>query len=223
MKNYIKIIACYIFFICFCGCIKNNISLSYCVTPKTSNSDICLVLENTSKVSYIYYIPSSVDEDGWNYYIGTKHIIRDEIGQEPKVNSVYIDRLFPNEKEMNEFLLNEKKDSLLWKEFQSRGINVDFFWTKSYKKMQKDKFILSPNEQHTFTKKNIFSIKQLNSSGSYYKFNLKKRYTIQTEIIFDSTRIKKHLLKKDLDSLKNNGIKIFHGKLITEKVPLIID
>lgn len=66
-----------------------------------------------------------------------KILILDEYGIEPKTKIVYLDRLFPNDKEIDEFLLNEKKDSLLWKRFLNMGLKVDFFWVKQYNIIKK--------------------------------------------------------------------------------------
>ncbi|MCT2562278.1 hypothetical protein [Chryseobacterium herbae] len=206
------------------SCNKKRMDFKFCYDSCLANESICFIMENNSDKKYIYYLPSSISDEGWGYYTGTKIIINDSDGQEPKVSGpIYLDKLFLNEKEMNEFILNEKKDSLLWINLLNKGMNIDYYWVKSYRAMQKNKFFVGPNEKNKFFKKIVFFKKQLKESGTYYTFDKNKKYFIQVEMEFDSTRIKEHLTPFDLDSLRKNHIKIFHGKLKTKKVPLILE
>lgn len=56
-----------------------------------------------------------------------------------------------------------------------------------------------------------------------YEFNNKEKYFIQLVYSSDSTFVKQNISKKLLDSLRKNDIKIFHGTIYSNKVPLKFD
>ncbi|NML58405.1 hypothetical protein [Chryseobacterium cheonjiense] len=205
------------------SCSKKGVKIRFCNDLYLTNDKACFIIENKTNKKYIFYPPSSIEDNDWSYYLGTKFIITDEKGIEPKVSNLYLDNSIPDEKEMDKFLLNEKKDSLLWKDFLNRGIKVNYNWVKSYKSMRKNKFILLPNQENKLLKKITFFKSQLEKSGTYYTFDKNKKYFIHIEMEFDSTKIKEYLTPMDLDSLRKNNISIFHGSLKTEEIPLIIE
>ncbi len=217
MKNRIKIFIVGVFILSSCA--KKEVNFQFCNDTCNVNEKVCFIMKNNTEEKYAFL--SSLTDSTENGAM--KILILDEYGIEPKTKIVYLDKLFPNDKEIDEFLLNEKKDSLLWKNFLNMGLKVDFFWVKQYNVIKKNSFVLDHNADKKFFKNIIFLEKQLKNSGSYYIFEKNKKYTIQAEIDFDSVRIKKYLTKIDLDSLKRNNIKIFHGKLKTEKIPLLIE
>ncbi|BAP33616.1 uncharacterized protein CHSO_4579 [Chryseobacterium sp. StRB126] len=180
------------------------------------------MINNDTGVKYIFYPPSFINSGGWGYLGGTI-LITDKEGKEPIVSTVYIDREQPRGKEMDQFILNERKDSLLWKKLLNQGVKIDYWGTKTYKVITKSKFVLAPDKEKTISKKISIFKKDLESSGAYYTFDKKKDYFIQVELNFDRTEVKKYLPEEQLDSLKKNNIKIFHGILKTKKIPLILD
>lgn len=210
-----------VFIMCF-SCTQKVVSLNFCDSAYDANKNSCLVLRNNTDVKYIFYPPSFINSGGWGY-LGGSILITDKEGKEPTVNTAYIDREQPRGKEMDQFICNEHKDSLLWKKLLAQGVKIDYWGTKAYKVITKSKFILAPGDEKIIPKKISIFKKDLESSGSYYSFDTKKEYFIQIELKFDSTEIKKYLPQEELDSLKKNNIKIFHGALKTKKIPLLLD
>lgn len=216
MKNKIIILIISIFSLL--GCTKKKVDFGFCISTYRANDEIiCFTVKNNSEKKYAFFSPSLANNND------IKLILHDEAGNEPKINTLYLDNLFPDEKEARIFLTNEKKDSLLWKNLIHKGLKVDFFESKQYYLLKKSSFILYSNEKKQFSKKIVLLKKQLKKSGSYYTFQKNQKYTIQVEIDFDSMNVKKFLTPDDLDSLKRSNIKIFHGKLRTERIPLIVD
>lgn len=211
-----------IVFIMCLSCTPKGVTLNFCDSAYDANKNSCLVLRNNTDIKYIFYPPSFINSGGWGY-LGGSILITDKEGKEPTVSTIYIDKEQPRGKEMNQFILNERKDSLLWKKLLAQGVKIDYWGTKTYKVITKSKFVLAPDKEKKISKKISIFKKDLESSGAYYTFDKKKDYFIQVELNFDSTEIKKYLPEEQLDSLKKNNIKIFHGILKTKKIPLILD
>lgn len=204
------------------GCARKGVTLNFCDAEYHSSKSSCLVINNDTDIKYIFYPPSFINSGGWGY-LGGSILITDKEGKEPTVSTIYIDKEQPRGKEMNQFILNERKDSLLWKKLLAQGVKIDYWGIKTYKVITKSKFVLAPDKEKKISKKISIFKKDLESSGAYYTFDKKKDYFIQVELNFDSTEIKKYLPEEQLDSLKKNNIKIFHGILKTKKIPLILD
>lgn len=209
------------------SCSKGNrIDLNFCEDSiQSKNNTVNLEIRNNSNENYIFCIPSSMYEKsfgGYSKLINFK--LTDENGIEPKTNGpVYLDKLFPTEEEMDLQIERKRKDSLLWKKLLNEGLKIDYSWVEDYKIIKGNSIVINSNQKKKISKKIVFFKSQLEQSGTYYTFDKNKRYFIQIEMEFDSTKIKEHLTPIDLDSLRKNQIKIFHGKLKTEKIPLIID
>ncbi|MDN3691054.1 hypothetical protein QWZ06_01600 [Chryseobacterium tructae] len=218
MKQVVLLI---VFIMCL-SCTRKEVNLSFCDTVYHTNQNSCFILENNTDVKYIFYPPSFVQDSEWGY-LGGRALITDEEGNEPPVNTVYINKGTPTGKAMDQFILNKHKDSLLWKKLLAQGVRVDYWGAKQHKVMTKTKFVLNPGEEKEISKKISIFQKDLESSGSYYSFDKKEKYSIQIELDFDSSEVKKYLPAEQLDSLKKNNIKIFHGVLKTKKIPFVLD
>ncbi|SDJ50336.1 hypothetical protein [Chryseobacterium jejuense] len=218
MKQILLLI---VFIMCL-SCTQNGVTLNFCDAVYHTNKNSCLVLNNDTGVKYIFYPPSFVQDSEWGYLGGNIVIVNKE-GKEPKINTVYIDREQPRGKEMDQFIFNKHKDSLLLKKLLAQGARIDYWGVKKYKVITKSKFVLASDEEKTISKKISIFKKDLEASGSYYTFDKKKEYFIQIELNFDSTEIKKYLPEQQINSLKKKNIKIFHGVLKTKKIPFILD
>ena len=216
---YIIILLC----INLLSCHEKEIEFDACESSHNTKSLYCLVLKNNSNLNYAFYNTFFGDNNNWGYNADAKIYIQDQNGKSPEANNIYIDERIPNSIEMKKFLENEKKDSILWKDLLKKDAKVSYEWFKKYKSLIKSRIILFPNKKYNFSKNIFFFKNQLQSSGTYYSFDKNKKYFIQIELTFDSIKIKDRLTINDLDSLKKNKIKIFHGKLKTEKTPLIIE
>lgn len=217
-----KLIVLPIVFTISLSCTRKEVKLKFCDAVYHTNQNSCFVLKNNTDVKYIFYPPSFVDDEKWGY-LGGRVWITDKEGKEPVVHTAYINRGTPTGKEMDQFILNEHKDSLLWKKLLVQGLQVDYWGAKNHKVITKTKFVLTPGGEKKIPKKISIFKKDLESSGTYYSFDKKKKYFIQIELNFDSTEIKKYLPTGQLDSLKKNNIKIFHGILKTKKIPIVLD
>lgn len=216
-----QILVLIVFILCL-SCTQKGVTLNFCDSEYDTNKNSCLALRNNTDIKYIFYPPSFINSEGWGS-LGGSILITDKEGKEPTVNTVYIDREQPRGKEMDQFILNEHKDSLLWKKLLAQGVKIDYWGAKAYKVITKSKFVLAPDDQKKISKKISIFKKDLESSGTYYTFEKKNEYFIQIELKFDTTEIKKYLPEEQLDSLKKNNIKIFHGILKTKKIPLLLD
>ncbi|MCC3214757.1 hypothetical protein LIV57_05705 [Chryseobacterium sp. X308] len=201
------------------SCNRKGVTLSFCDVIYPTNKKSCLVYNNETDIKYIFYPPSFISSEEWGY-LGGNIWITDKEGKEPPNNDIFIDKAQPTGKAMDQYIINEHKDSLLWKRLLAQGLRVDYWGAKKYKVITKSKFVLGPGDEKEISEKISIFKKDLETSGSYYSFDKKKEYFIQIGLNFDSTEIKKHLTHYELDSLKRNNIKIFHGKLKTEKIPL---
>lgn len=206
-------------FIMCLSCTRKEMKLNFCDTVYRTKQNSCFVLENDTDVKYIFYPPSFIGDEEWGY-LGAIVKITDEEGKEPRVNTVYINKGTPTGKAMDQFMMNAHKDSLLWKKLLAQGVRIDYLGAKQYKVITKTKFVLNPGDEREISKKISIFQKDLESSGTYYSFDQKKKYFIQIELDFDSTEIKKYLPAQQLDSLKKNNLKIFHGILKTKKIPI---
>lgn len=103
--------------------------------------------------------------------------------------------------------------------FKKKG----FYWDYKYDLLKKQSFVLRPSESKILDIKkninvNVFAetlTKDLSIMPEYENMGLRLMYYI------DSTQIKDFfLLQSDIDSLHKNKIKIFHGTVYSNKVPL---
>lgn len=98
------------------------------------------------------------------------------------------------------------------------------FWNIKYYKIKKNSFYIHPFSSDTIVIKfdldiNLDKIAVVYDLSGYDKNDLKNS-KLQIAIRIDSTEAKNLLLPKDLDSLRKNNIKIFHGIIYSNKVPL---
>jgi hypothetical protein len=56
-----------------------------------------------------------------------------------------------------------------------------------------------------------------------YSLEKSKKYYAQLIIKIDSNEVKKFLLSQEIDSLRKNNIKIFHGTIYSNKVSLVVE
>ena len=220
-----KLLYIYIFIIllCFFNCAENQVKFDFCKKKHKIEGSTCFYIKNSTDSKYAFFLPSFSDDNDWVYYPGARIIVKDNNDKDPPVSSIYKDKLMPNNSQLDSLYLSEKKDSLFWKNILKKGVVVDYYWVKKYKFLRKNMLILKRGEEKQFSKQIFLLEKQIKQSGGYYIFDPKKKYTIQIEVIFDSTIIKKQLLATEADSLKRNNIKIFHGKLLTSKIPISLD
>ena len=68
----------------------------------------------------------------------------------------------------------------------------------------------------------VIKYKNLESSG-IYQINRKKKYFGRIEYMIKQEYIDKYIPQQMIDSLKNKGYKFFTGKLVSNKVPLVLD
>jgi hypothetical protein len=63
----------------------------------------------------------------------------------------------------------------------------------------------------------------IDKSHMYYDLDKKKKYRKKIFYAINREFIKKNLARNKIDSIEKKGIKIFIGKLVSNKVPLIIN
>lgn len=220
-RNNMRISYSIIIFVCgLISCSKKEVDFNLCNSSYDTKNITCFVIENNSTTGYAFYNSNFSADSNRHNIIDCKIQIVDENGASPKSNNIYIDNLFPSEIDIKRFLGEEKKDSVLWNSLLTQGIRVDYQWVKQYRSLKENKILLLPKGQHKFSLNIPLLRKQLQRSGTYYSFEKNKKYFIEIELTFDSVKIKNSLLAADIDSLKKNKIKIFHGNIKTKKVAI---
>ncbi|MBP2617101.1 hypothetical protein [Chryseobacterium jejuense] len=150
MKQILLLI---VFMMCL-SCTPKGVTLNFCDSVYDANKNSCLVVRNNTDVKYIFYPLSFINNAGWGY-LGGSILITDKESKEPTVNTVYIDREQPRGKEMDQFICNAHKDSLLWKKLLAQGVKIDYWGTKTFKVITKSKFVLAPDDQKETLKENF--------------------------------------------------------------------
>ncbi|MGN7864121.1 hypothetical protein [Chryseobacterium sp. 22458] len=173
------------------------------------------ILKNPTKYDYVFYSFGSTGIDGVSIINDNKIIIEDE-----KNNSINEKDIFINSRN---YFRSYKSDSISMNYFSSKGFHRDLYWFASNREMKKNSIFLNSKKKKIFNRDIALLVDQVKSTGSYFSLKKNKKYFIQIEIDFDSVKIKEYLTPIDLDSLKRNNIKIFHGKLKTEKILLEFD
>ncbi|PIF30076.1 hypothetical protein CLU81_0470 [Flavobacterium sp. 9] len=98
--------------------------------------------------------------------------------------------------------------------------NNDFDFSNS---IRKNSFVLYPNQSKYFQTIIYLPLKEANiydNSISYFIFKNKIKYDFNLIYISDSTQTKKSLPEFKLKELQENYVKIFHGKLFSNKIPV---
>ncbi len=126
--------------------------------------------------------------------------------------------------------LRKRKDSLLKLNsllIKENGNEKNGLWGLQYFSIKKNNFYLKPHGSIDIKVKinlegSVEKSLLIGDISVYNKKHLEDSH-IQIAIRVDSTEAKELLLTKDLDSLKKNNIKIFHGTVYSNKVPLVVE
>lgn len=116
-----------------------------------------------------------------------------------------------------------KNKELIMKKYAHLLQDYDSAWVFQHAKIIENAVIISKNQQIEmrldfipfYTKESYLFLK---SSG--FELNQDKQYYAQLRLEIDSVKIYKHLTNQYLDSLESNNIKIFHGSIESNKIPL---
>lgn len=104
------------------------------------------------------------------------------------------------------------------------GFKDRIYWGVKYHEVKKNGFFLKPKEEKELIIRShiSFDIKaHYYDQTSFSSKELEKVAYAQLILYIDSSQIKRDLLlSKDIDSLRKNNIKIFHGTIYSNKVPL---
>lgn len=179
-----------------------------------NNIDHKFVLDNPTRYKYVFYSFGSTGVDN-SYMSDNVIIIEDE-----KNNRIEEKDIFVNSKN---YFTSHNSDSIKMNYYNSKGFHKDKYWFSYNREMKKNSIFLNANEHKIFNRDIALLYEQIKSTGAFFSLKKDKKYFIQIEIDFDSINIKEFLTPDDLDSLKRNNIKIFHGKLRTKRIPLIVD
>lgn len=202
-----------IIFIFFLSC---NSEISYDFSEdkfRTNSINHGFVLKNPTKYNYAFYSFASTG------VVITPIISNNEITIiDGKNNKIKEKDIFINNKE---YFNNYRIDSINMNFYNSINFHKDIFWFATNREIKKNAVFLKSEQNIIFKRKIALLYNQIKATGSYFKLNKNINYFLQIEINFDSTKIKRYLTPLDLDSLRKNNIKIFHGKLRTKKIPLI--
>jgi hypothetical protein len=105
-------------------------------------------------------------------------------------------------------------------ELNYSGAKYDYDFSNS---IRKNSFVLYPNQTKYFQCVVYLPLKEssyYDNTISYFTLKSEMEYSFNLIYIADSTLLKKNLQKHKLKELKENSIKIFDGKLISNKIPL---
>lgn len=206
---------------------KYNLECKILNTSLRDGEFVDVVFKNNSKYKYcviidtLFYSKSKFSYDG-NFhnpilFLYSKKGIEVPIIMEVKDSGFQYDSInFISEKGS---FLRKKADTLLIDE------------NKMYSKLNKNGFV------NTLTIYKIESGKSLqlripfnlvvkylkNNLHEYYEMDKAKKYNGRIEYLIKQEYIEKYIPKEKIDLLKKTGYKIFTGKLISNKVPLIIE
>ncbi|CAI8846719.1 Lipoprotein [Chryseobacterium sp. IT-36CA2] len=211
MVDNMKYIALFSFFL-LCSCSK-GVNYNFKETEfKTNQLEQKFIVKNKSESDYAFYsFYSTGIEDP---VIGANFItITDQNNNKVSARAIYIN---------SEGLNINKKDSLLMDENKKKGFEKNIFWYSENRSIKRNAVFVQSGKEKIFDRGFALLKDQLKNGNSFFLLKKNEKYFIQIEVDFDSTIIKDYLTPFDLDSLKRNHIKIFHGKLTTDKIPLIV-
>ncbi|EJL69991.1 hypothetical protein [Chryseobacterium populi] len=197
------------------SCVKNNEVTLAIDDPFYANKvEHKISIDNNTANNYAFY---SINDFGVGSFplIGIYEvIIKDENNKKIESKNIFVNISGSG---------YSKKDSVTMETFRQKGFDRDMLWFEINRKMKKNAVFINPFSGKGAERKLALLASQTRATGGYYDLKKNKNYTIQFGVSFDSTEIRKYLTPFDIDSLKKNKIKIFHGKLMTKTIPLIVE
>lgn len=179
-----------------------------------SNFDYCFVIDTS------FYIQNRLSYDG-NF--DNFSISLCEVGKGKKISS---SKEVNNHRNFNDYSINQTKKEAIEKKNDTLLIDERIFYKNLYKngfvntvKIYKIKHGKSLRLKIPFN----LVIEYLNQGVfQYYKIDKSKKYKAQVDYLIKREYIEKYIPKEKIDSLEKKGCEFFTGRLVSNKVPLIL-
>lgn len=203
---------------------SSNQSYKNDIDRKNARNILTWKLTNNSDSNYLFVISEDDFYENPNFYYDSKHIeITNDKNDKRLIggSDIMWSGINPGEGELYGcFAYN---DSLSKSYYKLKGINKsDYALQSNY---VKNSFVLHPDETKTFRTILFLPIlKEINPitlESQIIVNTIQKRDLFNLVYELDSIKTKKGLQKYQIDELKANKVKIFNGKLVSNKVPLI--
>lgn len=185
---------------------------------RTSNHNHKFVINNPSHFNYAFYSFTNTGIEDFHLIGKNNIIITDEDEKKVVEKNVFI-----NYKDVNTYENNEEQDSLLNIKNELDGFKRSKFWYSINNSIKANALFVESTHKKKFNREIVLLANQIVNGNSYFPLKKNKKYFIQINIDFDSTVIKEYLTPADINYLRKNNIKIFHGELQTERIPVIVD
>ncbi|NIF05711.1 hypothetical protein F3J23_09660 [Chryseobacterium sp. Tr-659] len=196
------------------SCARKEVSMDIDQPFYANKKQHHISIDNNTGNNYVFYSINNVGETNYSLTGRYNVIIKDASDKEVKSKDIFVNISGSP---------YTRKDTIAMNSEKKKGFDRDLFWHSNNREMKEKAVFVKPFSKEQLERRFSLLISQMSSTGGYYDLKKKQKYTLQLEVSFDSTEIKKQLTPSDLDSLQKNHIKIFHGKLTTRKVPLIVE
>lgn len=217
-------------FMIFCQIILNDknqkINIKILNSELEDGQDVNIEINNNSKFNYCFvidtsfYIQNRLSYDG-NFDNFSISLCEDSTGK--KISS---SKEVNNHGSFNDSIFNQREKSLIKKKNDTLLIDEHIYYRNLYKTGFVNTLYVYKIESGKSLKLKIpfnLVIKYMNQGvHQYYEIDRSKKYKAQIEYLIKREYIEKYILKSKIDSLEKNGYKFFTGKIISNKIPLVL-
>lgn len=187
---------------------KSDIRLSIINTNIRDNEKITFQIKNNSKINYCFIIDTIFPIRSNDYYHYLNAFINPKLtiyDSQNKINSIWIKDISYDENSQNNTNLNN--------------------YGHNQKYVKEDKLSLIFVKANTSVKLNMpfnLVVRENKETIIYYKLNDNEKYKCEIEYSIKKEFINKRISSRVMDSIKKKGYKFFIGKIVSNKVPLIL-
>lgn len=197
-----------IIFFSFAEYNKSDIRLRIINANIRDNEKITFQIENNSKIDYCFIIDTVFPIRSTDYYHDLNALINPKLtiyDSQNKINSIWVKDVSHDENSQN-------------------NANLDNYG-HNQKYAKEDKLSLIFVKANSSVKLNMpfhLVVRENKETIIYYKLNDNEKYKCEIEYSIKKDFINKRFSKSVIDSVKKKGYKLFTGKLVSNKIPLIL-